>query len=181
MLLFFNDRCNLFPLVLSKVTASGVVSARVQDEDGAVLGRLDGSDDRLIVNAASCGIVVLVLLDLEACSFEQGPMVRPRRRGNVHRRHWVVKVSKEDRRVVTRARARNGLGRGNATVAQRLGLLAENKLGCGQPEDRVSQDRRVLVVGIAQLLLGRSDGRENVRLRVLVTVRSGTQADLVGS
>lgn len=72
-----DDVGDLAPLLGGRVDTGGVVSAGVEEEDGALGGGLDVGDHALKVEADGLGVVVAVLVDGETRVVEDGAVVGP--------------------------------------------------------------------------------------------------------
>ena len=68
---------DLVPLLRRRVNTRGVVSARVQQYDGAWLGVCEIADHSVEVESLGLRVIVSVVADLEARGLEDGRVVRP--------------------------------------------------------------------------------------------------------
>ena len=93
-----DGRCNLLPLLLRRVYASGVVGARVQEDDGAAWGGADGGQHAIDVEALGVLGEVGVVCGLEADVREDLLVVGPGWAGEVDggTRSGGVKLGEEE-------------------------------------------------------------------------------------
>jgi hypothetical protein len=167
---------DLDPLLLRRINTSWVVCAGVEQDNAALGHGLDVGDHALEVEANGVLVVVAVLLDLQARVLEDGIVVRPRGGGDVDGLCAGVVALEEGTTDAESARARDGLGDGDAVFGQRGRVGAVGKLEGSLGEVGDTGDAGVLLVevGLDDLLLGFLDGREHVRLALVVTVRTNT-------
>ncbi|KAI6768913.1 hypothetical protein HG531_011102 [Fusarium graminearum] len=172
--LLLDDVRDLLPLLLGRVNTSGVVSTGVEKEDTAVGGRLDISNQALEVKADGLLVVVAVLLNLEAGVVEDGLVVCPRRLGDVDLLFAREELGEESGTDTESTGTRDGLGDGDAIQGGAVGAVGQ--LGGGGRELRNTSDAGVLLVqlGLDDLHLGLTNGREHVGLASIVTVGTNT-------
>lgn len=172
--LLLGDLGDLLPLLLRGVNASGVVSAGVEEEDAALGGGLDVGDHALKVEADGVLVVVAVLLNLEAGVGEDGLVVGPGRGGDVNLLLAGVEAGEEVGANAEGASAGDGLGDGQAAEGGRV--LAVGELGGQGRELGNTGDAGVLLVQLLvnNLLLGLTDGGQDIRLALVITVGTNT-------
>jgi hypothetical protein len=170
---------DLLPLLLSRINTSGVVSTSVEKEDTAIGGSLDISNQTLKVQADGFLVVVAVLLNLEAGVVEDGLVVSPRRLGNVDLLFAREELGEESGTDTESTGTRDGLSDGDAVQGGAVGAVGQ--LSGGGRELRNTSDAGVLLVqlGLDDLLLSLTNGREHVGLASIVTVGTDTQVDLL--
>mmetsp|Transcript_10598 Transcript_10598/g.25143 ORF Transcript_10598/g.25143 Transcript_10598/m.25143 type:complete len:279 (-) Transcript_10598:30-866(-) len=185
VVLLLQERADLLPLLDGGVDAGGVVRARVQHEDGAVLGRLDVLAHAGEVQAVRVLVVVAVGLEGEAGVLGHGEMVGPGGVRHVHGDALAEEARVELERDAASAGARQHLGRDEAVLLERRRVSAIGELDGGIAELLDARDARVLLLldavpaALDDALLRLLDGGEKVRLAVVVAVRADTEVHLL--
>jgi hypothetical protein len=103
------------------------MAARVQNDDGAGGEALEGLRHAGKVDFARRGVVVRILLNLEAGTFEQGAMVLPARRADPHLGAGVKALQKIGSNL-QRTRPAECLRANDAALLQRCGASAKDEL-----------------------------------------------------
>jgi hypothetical protein len=172
---------DLLPLLLGRVDAGRVVGAGVQQDDALLRHGLDVGHHALDVEADGLGVIVAVLLGLEAGVREDGDVVGPGRSRDVDGLRAWVESREEVGANAQRAGTGDALRDGDAALlhGSRLGAIGE--LGRSLGEARDAGDASVLMVGagLEQLLLGGSDRRQDVGLAGVIAVGADTQIDFL--
>lgn len=172
--LLLDDIRDLLPLLLAGVNTSGVVGASVEEEDAAVGGSLDISNQTLKVEADGALVVVAVLLNLETGVVEDGLVVSPRGGGDVDLLLAGEELGEESSTNSEGTSTGDGLGDGDAIKGGVVGAVSQ--LGGGGSELGDTSDAGVLLVqlGLNHLLLSLADGGQDVGLASIVTVGTDT-------
>lgn len=172
--LLLDDVRDLLPLLLGRVNTGRVVSASVEEEDTAVGGTLDVSNQTLKVKTDGLLVVVAVLLDLKTGMVEDGLVVSPRGGRDVDLLLAREELLEESSTDTEGTGTRDGLGDGDAVKG---GVVrAVGQLGGGGRELGNTSDSGVLLVqlGIDDLELSLTNRGKNVGLASIVTVGTDT-------
>jgi hypothetical protein len=172
---------DLLPLLLGRVHTCRVVGAGVQQDDALLGHGLDVGHHALDVEADGLGVVVAVLLSLEARVREDGDVVGPGWGRDVDGLCAGVEAREEVGADAQRAGAGDALRDRDATLLHRSRLGAIGERGGSLGEARDARDAGVLVVGAAlkQLLLSGCDGRQDVGLAGVIAVGAYSQVDFL--
>lgn len=175
VLLLLHDVADLAPLRLGRVDTGRVVRTGVQQDDALVRGGLEVRDQALKVQANGVLVVVAVLRDLEAGVLEDGIVVRPAGGGDIDLLRVRVEAREERTTDAQGAGAGDGLGNGETVLLDGGGVGAVGQLGRSLGEGGDTGDAGVLLVeaGGNNLVLGGADGRQDVRLALVVTCADG--------
>lgn len=172
--LVLDDSLDLLPLLGSGVDTSGVVGAGVEEEDGVVGGGLEVADQTLEVEADGVLVVVGILGDLETGVTEDGAVVGPRGGGDVDLLGSGEEAGKEGTADAEGTGTRDGLGDDETVKGGTVLAIGEN--GGGLCELGNTGDAGVLLVqaGVDDLVLGLANGREDIRLALVIAVGTNT-------
>jgi len=148
---------NLEPLLLRRVDTSGVVSARVEQDDAALGHVLDVGDHAIEIKADGVLVVVAVLLNLEPRVLEDGCVVCPRGGRDIDGLCTGVVTLKEGATNPKRARTGDGLRHNNPALAEgsRFAAIGKREGSIGELGD--TGDASILLVHLC---------RDNIFLRL---------------
>lgn len=146
MLLGPNDLSKLLPLIKRRVDSSGVVSTRVQENDGLIRSVLDRLLHPLKVQSLSLLVEVRVVGCGKTDIVEDLVVVRPCGIRDVDGTVALEELGEEECTQVDGTGARDGLYRGRALLPQSGRVGAQHQLGGLGCEALDTGDRGVLMV-----------------------------------
>lgn len=171
VLLLLQDIADLAPLSLGGIDTGGVVCASVKQDDAALGGGLDIGDHALEVEADGLLVVVAVLSNVDTGVGEDSLVVGPARVGEVDLLGAGVELLEESTANAQGTGTGDGLGDDQAVLRDGGGVSTVSELGGGGGESRKTGDTGVLLVEARcdNLIFSGADGRQNVRLALVVT------------
>jgi hypothetical protein len=171
--LLLHDVANLAPLVLGRVNAGGVVSASVEQDDAVGGSGLEVGNQALKVETNGVLVVVTVLLDFESRVLEDCIVVGPARGGQIDLLRVGIEALEESTANAQSAGTRDGLGDDEAVLLQngRVGSIGELGGSLGERGDTSDSGVFLVEARCDNLVLRGADGRQNIRLALVVTYR----------
>jgi hypothetical protein len=162
------------PLLGSGVNTSGVVRAGVQEEDGAAGSVLDVPQQSIDVETDGLLVVVAVALNLQATVVEDVLVIGPRWSWQVDSLVVGVVTLQESAGNAQSTGSGDGLSDSHIVQDRAVGTVGKDRSSLG--ESRNTSDTGVLLVQVllGDALLGGANGRQNVRLALVVTVGTNT-------
>ena len=172
--LVLDDGLDLLPLLGGGVDTGGVVGAGVEEEDGVVGGGLEVADQTLEVEPDGVLVVVSILGDLETGVTEDGAVVGPRGGGDVDLLGSGEEAGEEGTADAEGTGTRDGLGDDETVKGGAVLAIGENGGSLGELGH--TGDAGVLLVQtvVDDLVLGLANGREHVRLALVIAVGTDT-------
>lgn len=142
-----HDGGNALPLVLGRVDAGRVMSAGMQQDDGAGRGGAQAGDHAIEVETLGLGVEVGVLHDGQAHAAKDLVVVGPGRVGEVDGRRLGMEAREEESPQMDGASARDGLEGGHAGVPNGRTVRAHEQFLRAGGEVGQPLDIEVLVEG----------------------------------
>lgn len=180
-IVFLHGLGDSVPLLRGGINTSGVVSASVQEDDGAWLGVGEIGEHAVKVQSLGLGVVVSIFSNFESSSLEYLSMVGPGRLAEIE--GGVSELLEEVSNDLKSSSATQGLA-GRDSAALKFGVIpTEGNLLGANNEFSNTVNRSVLLIKsgvIDDLMFDLLDNGEDVGFAIVVSVGADTQVDFLG-